>query len=369
MPVHGLTENHERGLLASVQYSGKLIRDCEEALAASDRPSPLNRYTGGLTPPQRKIAKDYLQRLSGVAVPVRPVSVMPSHEDLLRVWAADDVMPLGLEAVGRRREALGRKVAVLRAQAAAMLEHRTTGGRPLDARDTAVLVSRFRDVSAALDRTIREFSSFSERRDAIVEATLAAASARLAEILGSQQGSVESVRDESTRPAQQEAERVAEVLQRLANDVTAVLSDAAVAAGMAYGSPKALGGQREMPLITLPPVSLPAKAPAWTRISAALVREWAAARLQEHWAPALDRAVAAYLDVLKRWAADGVSHLRDEFESHSRPLLAQLSPESPRQPSMADAALVESDLQWLRRAADPHETPHGSASLSILHQE
>jgi hypothetical protein len=45
MAAHGLTENHERGLLASFQYSARLIRQCEEILAASDRPSPLNRYT------------------------------------------------------------------------------------------------------------------------------------------------------------------------------------------------------------------------------------------------------------------------------------------------------------------------------------
>jgi hypothetical protein len=62
MAAHGLTENHERGLLASVQYASKLIRDCEEILAASNRPSPLNRYTGGLTPPQRKIVEAYLHR-------------------------------------------------------------------------------------------------------------------------------------------------------------------------------------------------------------------------------------------------------------------------------------------------------------------
>jgi len=46
MAAHGLTENHERGLLASVQYVGQLVRQCEEILAASDRPGPLNRYTG-----------------------------------------------------------------------------------------------------------------------------------------------------------------------------------------------------------------------------------------------------------------------------------------------------------------------------------
>jgi hypothetical protein len=78
MAAHGLTENHERGLLASVQYAAQLIRQCEEILAASDRPSPLNRYTGGLTPPQRKIVEDYLQRL---------------HQQLLRFLDAAGISP------------------------------------------------------------------------------------------------------------------------------------------------------------------------------------------------------------------------------------------------------------------------------------
>ena len=78
MAVHGLTENHERGLLASVQYAAQLIRQCEEILAASDRPSPLNRYTGGLTPPQRKIVEDYLHRL---------------HQQLLRFLDAAGISP------------------------------------------------------------------------------------------------------------------------------------------------------------------------------------------------------------------------------------------------------------------------------------
>ncbi|MCA1561004.1 MAG: dynamin family protein [Acidobacteria bacterium] len=78
MAVHGLTENHERGLLASVQYAAQLIRQCEEILAASDRPSPLNRYTGGLTPPQRKIVGDYLHR---------------HHQQLLRFLDAAGISP------------------------------------------------------------------------------------------------------------------------------------------------------------------------------------------------------------------------------------------------------------------------------------
>lgn len=61
--LHGLTENHERSLLASVQYAARLIRDCDDVLAGSSGSDPLSRYTKALSAPQEKIARDYLFRL------------------------------------------------------------------------------------------------------------------------------------------------------------------------------------------------------------------------------------------------------------------------------------------------------------------
>jgi hypothetical protein len=61
--LHGLTENHERSLLASVQYAARLIRDGDDVLAGSGGSDPLSRYTKGLSTPHEKIARDYLFRL------------------------------------------------------------------------------------------------------------------------------------------------------------------------------------------------------------------------------------------------------------------------------------------------------------------
>ena len=59
----GLNENHERHLLASISYAAQLLRDCEQILADSEQPQAFSKYTRGLTPPQRKITRDYLNRL------------------------------------------------------------------------------------------------------------------------------------------------------------------------------------------------------------------------------------------------------------------------------------------------------------------
>ena len=306
-----------------------------------------------------------IQRRLGVAVGVRPVSVMPSHADLLRAWVAEDVVPLGTEAVARRHQALVRKVEILRAQAGAMLEPRTAHRGPGVPRagEAAATAARLRDVSAALERHSRELLSLSERREAIVNAALASAVEKLVDGIGVGGGSVESVRVELSRPAQDEAERVAHDLERLSRDVRSALAEAASAGGL-DGPPEALDTHREVPLIAVPSLSPPGKPPAWTRVSASLLRKWTADRLQELWAPALDRAVAAYLDVLKRWATDGLAQVREEFESGSRPLLAQLTPDVAPTSDSATTAPVDADLRWLRRAKHPHTTRDGVPSPS-----
>jgi GTP-binding protein EngB required for normal cell division len=307
-----------------------------------------------------------IQKRLGAAVPVRPVSVMPSHAHLLRAWIADDVVPLGTEAVARRHDALVRKVEILRAQAATMLEQRTAHPAPRapHASDTAAITSRLRDVSAALERKSRELLSLSERRQAIVEAALASAAAKLVDGFGGGDGSADSARAELAGPTHDEAERVANDLERLDGDVRSALAEAASAAGM-QGPPEALDTHREVPLIAVPSLSPPGKPPAWTRVSASLLRKWTADRLQELWAPALDRAVAAYLDVLKRWAIDGLAQLREEFESGSRPLLAQLTPDVGTASGSANTAPVESDLRWLRQAKEPNASRDGVPSPSF----
>lgn len=89
--------------------------------------------------------------------------------------------------------------------------------------------------------------------------------------------------------------------------------------------------------------------------AAQLIRQWTADWLQDEWAPPFDRAVAAYLDVLKRWATDGLAQLREDFESGSRPIIAQLPPDAAPASGNANAPPIESDLRWLHQPNDPKE--------------
>jgi hypothetical protein len=68
--------------------------------------------------------------------------------------------------------------------------------------------------------------------------------------------------------------------------------------------------------------------------------------------------------VLKRWATDGLAQLREEFESGSRPLLAQLDVTS-APPGRDRPVLIESDVRWLREATHPNINRNGVPSPSI----
>jgi hypothetical protein len=79
--------------------------------------------------------------------------------------------------------------------------------------------------------------------------------------------------------------------------------------------------------------------------------------MRDAWQPVVERAVDAYLDVLRRWATDGLTRLRREFEGQSRPLLTQLSgaPMAGGTKGSTTTAL-QRDLEWLRQ--DREEMTH-----------
>lgn len=343
---------HEAGIATSVLLSkADLLSDADVR--------QVQRYVSG-----------EIQKRIGAGVEVRPISVVPSHAPLLRAWIANDVTPLGTEAVVRGHDALVRKVDVLRAQAAMMLEQRTARGAQAraNAPETTAVRSALRDVSAALERTSREVVSFSERRQAIVDGILGLASDALVDDLRHGRTPGESLGAALTQPACDEAERVAQDLEKLASQVRDALANAASATGM-VAPPDVLGVHREVPLLSVPSLPFPGKAPPWTRVSVALLRRWTADRLRKQWGPSLERAVAAYLDVLERWAADSVRQLREDFEGHSRPLLAHLSPDAGSPSARTDAALIESDLLWLHRSMRTRTNRKHIASPVVPHQE
>jgi GTP-binding protein EngB required for normal cell division len=59
----GLNDSQKQHLLANCQYADKLLSDVESILSAAQSKSVFPKYTGGLTPPQRRVVEDYIARI------------------------------------------------------------------------------------------------------------------------------------------------------------------------------------------------------------------------------------------------------------------------------------------------------------------
>jgi GTP-binding protein EngB required for normal cell division len=305
---------------------------------------------GDLEQVRAYVAAQIFRRL-GINVAVRPISTMPGNESLLRAWIEDEVTSLGARARRHAQDALVRKTGVLRAQAIAALERRTSGPRSVRVPGNAELVAtRLREMSACLERHGRELLSLQDHRTEIVEIAIAAASNSYASAAGNPPPTDNAIRAALMRPSQSLAESVAHDLEEHAREVRSVLTDAAAASGVPALVLEPLELQREVPMVDLPPVSMELKPPLWARASQFLMRRWIVDRVRERWEPVMDLAVAAHLDVLRRWAMDGLARLRREFESHSRPLLTHLAPSGASVvPDGPATAALERDLTWLRQ--------------------
>jgi GTP-binding protein EngB required for normal cell division len=327
-----LTFLHDAGITTSVLLSKADLLD----------PTDLERV--------RTYVAGQIRKKLGTDVPVRPMSTMPSHESLLRDWIRDEVTPLGGQAQNRAREALTRKTDVLRQQAIAALERHTKGSGFLHTPEVATsIAAHVRDMSARLERTSRELLSLHDRKAAIVDAALGTAARAFADPRLEPAGA-EALRADLVRSSQDVAAEVARELEARGREVQTVLTDAANATGAPAPVFEPLGHHRETPLLDVPPLSLDLKPPLWARANHHLFCRWVTERVRDAWQPAVERAVDAYLDVLRRWATDGLSRLRREFEGHSRPLLTQLTgPPTTGAAKGSISTTLQRDLEWLRQ--------------------
>jgi GTP-binding protein EngB required for normal cell division len=303
---------------------------------------------------------DQIRKRLRTDVAVRPMSTVPSHESMLRDWIRDEVTPLGGQAQGRARDALRRKADVLRRQAMAALERHTKGsGHSPTPQVATAIVAQVRDMSARLEQTSRELLSLQDRKVAIVDAALRAAVQAFTGGDRPAHTGAEALRADLAGSSQDVAAEISRELETRAREVQAVLTDTTNATGAPAPVFEPLGHHRETPLLDVPPLSLDLKPPLWARANQHLLRRWIAERVRDAWQPAVERAVDAYLDVLRRWATDGLTRLRREFEGQSRPLLTELTGAPMTGAAKGSMTTnLQRDLEWLRQ--DRVEMTHAS---------
>jgi hypothetical protein len=291
-------------------------------------------------------------------VDVRPVSVVPERASLLAGWIEHGVRPLAGKARDAATRTLGRKVGVLRARSAAALHQRLARGEERgSANDAAGVLAGVREVGARLEQTERELAGLPELAAHVSATALARGGAALADAIQRAEPhdrAVDRVRAAILRAAHEPAETLAAHLGTLRDEAASALADAARAAGAALVAVQELAAVREVPPMDLPPVSLATVPPAWTRLTPRLVTRWAERHVEDTCADAVSAAVANHLDVVRAWGRRVLGTLRRQFESESRPLLANLEATVPPLAVQGGAAAaVRRDLAWLRSESPP----------------
>lgn len=290
---------------------------------------------------QRYVATQCIARL-GRAVPLQPISVRAARAALLTNWIAREIAPLGADAAARHRAADARRLAGLLTQALRMLGGaRGSSNRIDDAADAAL-----RECRARLELARRRVLVVSGDRAAMVEQALRAAVDVLARTPSPAEHGTAAARERLAAPVQETALALARDLETLATAIRDALAGAIDATGRATAPADDIGrAQRELPAFDPPPLAEPGHEPMWSALSASLRRRrlerWAA----QHWRPPVERAVGAYLDVLKHWAREQIVALEGDvagFAAAAAPLArGGDAPET-------DPSSRERDIHWLR---------------------
>ncbi|MGC4083708.1 MAG: hypothetical protein QM736_16760 [Vicinamibacterales bacterium] len=95
--------------------------------------------------------------------------------------------------------------------------------------------------------------------------------------------------------------------------------------------------------------------PRWRTATAALSRRWLQTWTQDAWVPLLDRAIGAYLDVLKQWALEQIADLERDVDIDAASSMVPITTPN----SAVHRATRAHDVEWLRQAAaaiDDNET-------------
>jgi GTP-binding protein EngB required for normal cell division len=283
-----------------------------------------------------------------IPVSVRAMSTVAGREALLQDWIRDEVRPLGRQARQRGHEALARKVDVLRTQAIVALEHQLRGTRAGPGPEqSAPVIAALRDASAGFETASRDLLSLQDRRHALVEVALTAATDALANGGDASTGGA-VLRAALIRGSHETVGHVTETLDALCHQAQAALDHAAQATSAPVPMLDLSARLRDTPLLDLPPLTLDLHPPLWAKASRHLLRRWIGERVRDEWQSIVERSAEAFLEVLRRWATDTLTEVRRQYESASRPLLTQLTGTAAPHRTSTGTSGLERDLEWLR---------------------
>lgn len=323
--------------------------------------SKADLLSGGDCATTIRYVKQQIAAELGLDLPVHPVSVRPTHRNLVDQWFADEIHPLTRRAQELRQASLQRKIGALRASVTAALRIRLRRSRqaaPVDPEKVRAAEARLCRATGLIEEartTCRQKAGALEHEASRI---FSKAAARMLSAKANAENPAEdpdAVRATALAFAQERAKDVQETIETLARRLRRELTE--TAAGL--GSTDVPGEDDFFPLVRGMPVfdTGPVRTgPAGFQISALfgkrIAQDQLAARIRQETGGTLMPALKNYGKVLESWGLATIDPLGRKFESYAGRYRAQAEQLlNGGVVSEAEARAIEKDLRVLSEGA------------------
>lgn len=303
---------------------------------------------------------------TGLDLPVHPVSVRPSHHDLLDRWFDRDMLPLFSRSQELRAASLQRKIGMLRESVIRTLERKLRPGMAADGTSDhgQIVEIILRKATGRIAETRKACEKAAEAVAGNSRAIYARAAAGIRnpqQRTGTGGGEKDAIRDAIHSTVQERAAKVRDMAESLALSLYEDLLRSAGEMGAADmpAQDEFLSLVRGMPVFDCGTVTIPKKPFALVSLlGEQYAQDQLVRNLRREIGPALEPALASYVRVLRDWSERVMTGLSRKFDTYAGSYRAQaerfrdtaaLSPEDRRD--------VEEDLAMLGPCSgDTHKT-------------
>ena len=302
--------------------------------------------------------KQHIVAETGLDMPVHPVSVRPSHRNLLDRWFEDEILPLYSRSQELRASSLQRKIGMLRESVVFVLRNKIQRSRhesPGDTEEIRAVETRLRRATGLIEETRSACERGADAMAGNIPAIYIAAAACVMDA-GSKDVDTKIAAEDVIRTAVlREVQGRAKNVQSLVETLALWLQDELVKSAGNLGSAD-MPGDDEFPSLVR---GMPVFDPGTIRIiapkssyAALLGQQFAEEQLARHirrqLGESFEPTLASYIRVLKEWTRQVTGQMGRKFETYAERYRAQAERSSGELELAPEAVqAIEGDLRLL----------------------
>jgi hypothetical protein len=305
--------------------------------------------------------KQHINEETGLDLPVHPVSVRPSHHNLLDWWFGEEILPLYSRSQELRAASLQRKIGALKESVVFRLRSRVRQGREPSSctpEEAGAADARLRRVSGLAEETR---SACEKKADAMAKNIPALCSAAAAGVMktssmdtGNGTGTEEVIRIAVLREVQGRMADVRDQVETLARQLQDELVKSAGDLGI---SDKPTDGEflslvREMPVFDPGTIRMSSLKSSFSALLGKRFEEDQLARqIHRQIGGPLEQALASYTRVLKEWIRRVTAQIGRQFDTYAERYRAQTE-QAPQGVGLTkeERQAIEDDLKELEKS-------------------